>query len=112
MATDWHVSGDQSTLLERFAVNGAAALAGLRGTFSLALCGGPGTVWLAVDHMGFKSLYYAMLRDRFVFASEYKSLLALADVRSRVHAIQHYHATGTTRRPGVLAARGPWLRAR
>jgi asparagine synthase (glutamine-hydrolysing) len=95
LATDWHVAGDQSTLLDRFAVDGPAALAGLRGTFSLALCGGPGTVWLAVDHMGFKSLYYALLPNRLVFASEYKSLLALADIPLEPNrtAIQHYLAT-------------------
>jgi asparagine synthase (glutamine-hydrolysing) len=95
MATDWHVAGEQSDLPDRFARTGPAALARLRGTFSLALCDGPASVCLAVDHMGFKSLYYAVLRDRFVFASEYKSLLALADVPLEPNrsAIQHYLAT-------------------
>jgi asparagine synthase (glutamine-hydrolysing) len=95
MATDWHVSGDQTRLPERFVDDGPAALAALRGTFSLALCGGPEHVWLAVDHIGFKTLYYAVLRGRFVFASEYKSLLALADLPLEPDrtAIQHYLAT-------------------
>jgi asparagine synthase (glutamine-hydrolysing) len=95
LATDWHVAGDQTGLPERFAEDGPAALAALRGTFSLALSDGPGQVCLAVDHLGFKTLYYAVLRGRLVFASEYKSLLALTDLPLEPDrsAIQHYLAT-------------------
>ena len=95
MATDWNVAGDQSSLPERFSKDGPAALAALRGTFSIALCEGPGRVWLVVDHIGFKTLYYTVLRDRLAFASEYKSLLTLADLPLEPDrtAIQHYLAT-------------------
>jgi asparagine synthase (glutamine-hydrolysing) len=95
MATDWHVLGDQSGLPEQFAREGAAALEPLRGPFSLALSDGPNSVYLARDHIGFKSLYYAVLRGRFVFASEYKALISLADLPLEPDrtAIQHYLAT-------------------
>jgi asparagine synthetase B (glutamine-hydrolysing) len=52
-------------------------------------------VTLAIDQVGYKTIYYAVLHDRFAFASEYKSLLALADFppESDRAAIQHYLAT-------------------
>lgn len=95
MAADWQASSEESALPERFARDGAAALAALRGSFAVAICGGPAQVWLAVDQIGYKSLYYTVLRGRFAFASEYKSLLALADLPLEPDrtAIQHYLAT-------------------
>lgn len=95
MTADWHAASDEATFAERFAREGAAALANLRGSFAIALCGGPAQVWLAVDQIGYKSLYYTVLRSRFAFASEYKSLLALADLPLEPDrtAIQHYLAT-------------------
>ena len=95
LTTDWQVAGDQDTLAGRLAQHGPAAIADLRGTFALAICGGAGQVTLAVDHIGYKSLYYAVLDGRLAFASEYKALLALTDLPldpDRV-AIQHYLAT-------------------
>jgi len=61
----------------------------------VAICGGPAQVWLAVDQIGYKSLYYTVLRGRLAFASEYKSLLQLADLPLEPDrtAIQHYLAT-------------------
>jgi asparagine synthase (glutamine-hydrolysing) len=95
ITADWHAASDEAALPERFAREGAAALAGLRGTFAVAICGGPAHVWLAVDQIGYKSLYYTVLRGRFAFASEYKSLLALGDLPLDPDrtAIQHYLAT-------------------
>jgi asparagine synthase (glutamine-hydrolysing) len=95
ITADWHAASDQAALPERFAREGATALAGLRGTFAVAICGGPAHVWLAVDQIGYKSLYYTVLRGRFAFASEYKSLLALGDLQLDPDrtAIQHYLAT-------------------
>jgi Asparagine synthase (glutamine-hydrolyzing) len=48
-----------------------------------------------VDQVGYKSLFYTVLRGRFAFASEYKSLLALADLPLEPDrtAIQHYLST-------------------
>src|SRR5215211_5096255 len=95
MTADWQASAEETEFPERFARNGRAALAGLRGSFAMAICGGPAQVWLAVDQIGYKSLYYTVLRGRFAFASEYKALLALADLPLEPDrtAIQHYLAT-------------------
>ena len=95
LATDWNVQGGGATFPERFARVGQDALAGLRGTFAVALCDGPNRVVLAVDQVGYKSLFYTVLRGRFAFASEYKSLLALADLPLEPDrsAIQHYLST-------------------
>lgn len=95
MTADWHASSDEGALPEQFARERAAAFAALRGSFAVAICGGPAQVCLAVDQIGYKSLYYTVLRGRFAFASEYKSLLALADLPLEPDrtAIQHYLAT-------------------
>jgi asparagine synthase (glutamine-hydrolysing) len=95
MATDWNVHSGGSHLPERFAQLGHEALAALRGTFAVALGEGPNRVVLAVDQVGYKSLFYAVLRGRFAFASEYKSLLSLADLPLEPDrtAIQHYLST-------------------
>src|SRR5258705_6759847 len=47
ITADWHAASDEGALPERFAQEGAAALAGLRGTFAVAICGGPPPFWLA-----------------------------------------------------------------
>ena len=95
VTADWHASTSEAALPERFAREGQAALANLRGSFAVAICGGAAQVWLAVDQIGYKSLYYTVLRGRFAFASEYKALLALADLPLEPDrtAIQHYLAT-------------------
>jgi len=95
LTADWHASSSEAELPEQFAREGLAALASLRGSFAVAICGGPAQVWLAVDQIGYKSLYYTVLRGRFAFASEYKALLALADLPLEPDrtAIQHYLAT-------------------
>ena len=95
LATDWNVQGGGASFVERYARLGHEALAELRGTFAVALCDGPNRVMLAVDQVGYKSLFYAVLRGRFAFASEYKSLLALADLPLEPDrtAIQHYLST-------------------
>jgi asparagine synthase (glutamine-hydrolysing) len=95
VAADWHGSMGDVSLADAIARLGHHALAGFRGTFAFAICDGPGRVTLAVDQIGYKSLYYAVLPGRFAFASEYKSLLALADLPLEPDrtAIQHYLAT-------------------
>ena len=95
IATDWNVQGSGAGFRERFVSMGDEALATLRGTFAVALGEGPNRVMLAVDQVGYKSLFYTVLRGRFAFASEYKSLLALADLPRAPDrtAIQHYLST-------------------
>jgi asparagine synthase (glutamine-hydrolysing) len=95
MATDWHINTGQQAVADLSGRLGHRALAALRGTFALAICDGPGRVTLAVDQIGYKSLYYVVLRGRLAFASEYKSLMVLADLPLDPDrtAIQHYLAT-------------------
>jgi asparagine synthase (glutamine-hydrolysing) len=95
LAADWNVQGGGASLVERYARHGREALAALRGTFAIALCDGPNRIMLAVDQVGYKSLFHAALRGRLAFASEYKALLALDDFPREPDrtAIQHYLAT-------------------
>jgi asparagine synthase (glutamine-hydrolysing) len=95
LAADWNVQGGGAAFPDRFSRLGHEAIAALRGTFAIALSEGPNRVMLAVDQVGYKSLFYTVLRGRFAFASEYKSLLALADLPLEPDrtAIQHYLST-------------------
>ena len=101
----------RAELLER---EGSAALARLRGCFSLAFYDAAARrLVLAVDQVGYKVLYYTVLRERFAFASEYKALLALPDLLAEPDrtVIQRYLATkapwlGRTQLEGVAAV-GP-----
>jgi asparagine synthase (glutamine-hydrolysing) len=94
IATDWHLTGGETSPARLGRVT-ARRLASLRGSFSLAACEAEGGVVLAVDQLGYKSLFYAELPGRLVFASEYKALLALPDLPLEPDrgAIQHYLAT-------------------
>jgi asparagine synthase (glutamine-hydrolysing) len=94
IATDWNVAAG-AAVSDLFGRLGRQALASLRGSFAVALCDGPGQVTLAIDQVGYKTIYYAVLRDRFAFASEYKSLLVLDDfpLDPDRTAIQRYLAT-------------------
>jgi asparagine synthase (glutamine-hydrolysing) len=95
IATDWNVAAGGSAVADLLGRLRHQALASLRGSFAVALCDGSGQVTLAIDQVGYKTIFYAVLRDRFAFASEYKSLLALADFPPEPDrtAIQHYLAT-------------------
>jgi asparagine synthase (glutamine-hydrolysing) len=77
-------------LFKEYGVNG---LAQIRGYFSLAYWDDDQRkLLLAIDHVGFKSVYYAQLPGRFVFASEYKALLACTDLAAEPNreALQLY----------------------
>jgi hypothetical protein len=78
LAADWNVQGGGAALPERFSRQGHEALAALRGTFAIALSEGPTRVMLAVDQVGYKSLFYTVLRGRLAFASEYLAAKANA----------------------------------
>lgn len=89
---------EQSTddVQRALACDGASGLGGIRGYFSLAWWDeSRKAVVLACDTPGFKSLYYTRTAARTVFASEYKALLALDDVRAELDrdAAQYYLAT-------------------
>lgn len=105
---DGEADGGRAELLQR---EGGIALSRLRGCFTLAFYDTAARrLVLAVDQVGYKVLYYTVLRDRLAFASEYKALLALPDLVAEPDrtVIQHYLATkvpwlGRTQLKGVEA---------
>lgn len=82
--------------LEAKLERGTEVLAELDANYSLAHWNArEASLLLAVDAQGFKSLYFAQLPGRFAFASEYKALLALADLPLAIDrdSVQTYLAT-------------------
>jgi len=70
-------AGDTEVLLHLYERTGVEMLSRLRGMFAFALYDRrAGRLMLARDRLGQKPLWYAMLADRVVFASEAKALLA------------------------------------
>jgi asparagine synthase (glutamine-hydrolysing) len=69
---------DSETILHAYALDGLKALPSLNGMFAFAIHDAEkGELVLARDRLGIKPLYYALLPDRFLFASEIKALLAV-----------------------------------
>ncbi|RME03101.1 MAG: asparagine synthase (glutamine-hydrolyzing) [Planctomycetota bacterium] len=84
---------DSEVLVHLWEEEGPALVERLRGMFAFAIWDeGEGVLFLARDRMGQKPLYFASLSDRFVFASEVKSILQLPDFEPRpsLMAIHHY----------------------
>lgn len=99
---------------------GTDALQQLAGQFALAIWdSSAGRLILARDRIGYAPLYFTLDRDRFVFASEYKALLAIGSVPARPNrnAIQVIQSTkwimpGATCLEGIHpVAPGTWLEA-
>jgi asparagine synthase (glutamine-hydrolysing) len=83
-------------------------LALIAGQFALALWDASARrLILARDRVGYAPLYFALAEERFVFASEYKALLALEAVPARPDraAIQTIHSTKWVR-PGATCLEG------
>jgi asparagine synthase (glutamine-hydrolysing) len=110
---------DDSTLmmelLTRFSTEGLHQIAG---QFAVAWWNDArGELVLVRDRIGYAPLYFTMDRDRFVFASEYKALLAIEGVPARPNrnAIQVIQSTkwvspGATCLEGIYpVAPGTWL---
>jgi asparagine synthase (glutamine-hydrolysing) len=73
----FRTAGDTEVLLELYRRHGEEMVQRLRGMFAFAIYDASrGRLFLARDHFGQKPLWYAMLPDRIVFASEAKALLA------------------------------------
>jgi asparagine synthase (glutamine-hydrolysing) len=86
----------EHALTSALAAGDTRPLARLRGFFALAHWNADeGYLTLATDHVGWKSVYYAVLPDRIAFASEYKAFYALADFVPAPckRAIQEHQAT-------------------
>jgi asparagine synthase (glutamine-hydrolysing) len=109
---------DPSLLLELYASSGTERLHEIAGQFAFAVWdSGRQRLLLARDRIGYAPLYFALDRGRFIFASEYKALLALEGIPARPNrdAIQVIQATKWVQ-PGATCladvypvAPGTWL---
>ncbi|HEU4625409.1 MAG TPA: asparagine synthetase B [Steroidobacteraceae bacterium] len=76
---------DAALVWKLYRAAGAQALAMLNGQFALALYDATtGSLLLAVDRWSVQPLYFARVRDRWVFASEYRALLGLPDLKTQL----------------------------
>lgn len=109
---------DALLALSRFNREGTDAFAQLAGQFALAIADPSGRrLVLARDRIGYAPLYFTFDHSRFIFASEYKALLAIPSVPARPNrdAIQVIQSTkwikpGATCLAGVHpVAPGTWL---
>ena len=109
---------DPGLLLDLLARLGTDGLQHIAGQFAFAYWDGKRReLVLARDRIGYAPLYFTVARDRLIFASEYKALLAIADVPARPNrdAIQIIHSTkwmrpGATCLEGVFpVAPGTWM---
>jgi asparagine synthase (glutamine-hydrolysing) len=102
----FRTTGDTEVLLHLYERHGPDMLHRLRGMFAFALYDADtGRLLLARDPLGQKPLWYAILPDRLLFASEAKALLAhpLGDDAPSPEAITYYCTTGY-----IPAARSAW----
>ncbi|HEU4474677.1 MAG TPA: hypothetical protein VFR72_07555, partial [Gemmatimonadales bacterium] len=77
-------TGDGPLAAELWTTLGEDGLALIAGQFALALWDAAGRrLVLARDRVGYAPLYFALAGERFLFASEYKALLALDVVPAR-----------------------------
>jgi asparagine synthase (glutamine-hydrolysing) len=117
-ADDIGPEDDAALLLELLCSLGTDGLAQVAGQFAVALWHAPSRrLMLARDRIGYAPLYFTLDRNRFIFASEYKALLAIASVPARPNrdALQALQSTKWVQ-PGVTCleqvypvAPGTWL---
>jgi asparagine synthase (glutamine-hydrolysing) len=80
---DFQSASDTEVILRAYERWGAGCVDRLRGMFAFALWDAKrGELFVARDRFGIKPFYYALLHDRFYFASEAKAILPFFD---RVH---------------------------
>jgi asparagine synthase (glutamine-hydrolysing) len=81
----FRTQSDTEVVVHAWEERGPGALDDLAGMFAFALWHEPtGTLVLARDRLGIKPLYYALLADQLVFASELKALVEHPDVGRRL----------------------------
>jgi asparagine synthase (glutamine-hydrolysing) len=109
---------DPLLALELYSRRGIDGFQEIGGQFAFAMWDGANRrLLLARDRIGYAPLYFTLDRGRFIFASEYKALLAIEGVPARPNrdAIQVIHSTkwvqpGATCLEGVYpVAPGTWL---
>lgn len=92
---------DTEVLVHLYEEHGLGLTRFLRGEFALALHDArTHTTILIRDRLGVKPLFYAVLPDRLVFASEMKGLFAHPDVEPRLDREQVVHMLGAVFLPG------------
>jgi asparagine synthase (glutamine-hydrolysing) len=95
-SADHHADRHAELALAVFHRFGPAGFAKLDGQFAAALWDPKvSRVWLVRDMWGTRPLYYASVRERWIFATEYKALLAVSELPARPNrpALQHLHCT-------------------
>lgn len=81
----FHTESDTEVLLAAWAEDGPSCLERLEGMFAFAIWDASERILhLVRDPFGIKPLYYALVHDRFVFASELPAVLALAQLSPRL----------------------------
>ena len=76
---------DTEVIVHLYEEYGAAFVERINGPFALALWDRRSReLWLARDRLGIRPLYYTISRDRFLFASEIKALLAVPGMSAEV----------------------------
>jgi asparagine synthase (glutamine-hydrolysing) len=109
---------DPLLILELFTLLGTDGFQEIAGQFAFAIWDGPNQrLVLGRDRIGYAPLYFAVDRGRFIFASEYKALLAIEGLPARPNpeAIQTIQWTkwvhpGATCLEGVYpVAPGTWM---
>jgi asparagine synthase (glutamine-hydrolysing) len=110
--------GDAALMLELLCSLGTEGLARVAGQFAFAFWHAPSRrLMLARDRIGYAPLYFTVDNRRFIFASEYKALLAIDSVPARPNrdALQTIQSTKWVQ-PGVTCleqvypvAPGTWL---
>jgi asparagine synthase (glutamine-hydrolysing) len=107
---------DAALLLQVTSSLGLEGFQEIAGQFACAVFDG-GRVLLVRDRIGYAPLYFTLHRERLIFASEYKALLAIADVSARPNrtALQAIQSTkwslpGTTCLEDIYpVAPGTWM---
>jgi asparagine synthase (glutamine-hydrolysing) len=108
---------DAVTVLELFHRHGIEAFARIAGQFAVAISASNGRLILARDRIGYAPMYFTLDNGRFLFASEYKALLAIPSVPASPNrdAIQVIQSTkwvmpGATCLAGIHpVAPGTWV---
>lgn len=79
-------TGDTEVLMEAWSRWQLEALPLFKGMFAFAVWdSAEETLWLVRDRMGVKPLYYSLLDDRIVFASEINAVLASGTIRKKLN---------------------------
>ncbi len=101
----FQTAGDTEVLLHLFKRYGQAMVCHLEGMFSFVLYDAAnGRLILSRDRLGQKPLWYALLDDRIVFASEPKALLLHNKINMSYNmlSIQHYLSCGYIPSPNTI----------